>query len=216
MSIFTDLFLAVLAAITLEGVASWAGSKRAVPQRFAASALIVGVGALTAITQLVAGFAPFSGFQAVAAPGVLTHLTQSADGQRQPPEALVFPAASPFSGTPLAWQALADYSYRDYEGYAWYPQAGRRAAATIGPPGLCTYLIAWAPVCRHPWCSRLGRETEIRTAFARGHVDLAVVVDGYPGSGQLRNIYDQTFSPGDRVAGGEVWRATSAGGRETE
>jgi hypothetical protein len=206
ISIFADLVLAVLVAITLEGVASWFQARAGRRRYFVAEAITVGAGALMAIPLFVAGSVPYSGFEAVKAPSVLRHIPNRADGS--PSTALIYPGTDPFHGIPLAWQALAGFSYRDHQGYAWHPRPGKKTAVADPTPGLLYYVNSNAP--KHPSSIVLNakQKHEVRSAFARNGVTEAVVVDGFSASRSMAAIYNQTFGPGQRFGDGEIWSTT--------
>ena len=88
---------------------------------------------------LVASNVPYTGFENVAVPDVLRHVPTGKNGS--PFTVLVFPASGPFSGTPLAWQAVADFPYRDFEGYAWHPQPGHQTAQVGPTASLLDYIV---------------------------------------------------------------------------
>ncbi len=205
ISILTDLLLALLVAITLDGVTSAIQANGGVWRHYLGDVTAAGAGVLMAIPLLVAGNVPYAGFQNVAVPAVLRHVPAETNGN--PLTVLMFPPSSPFSGTPLAWQAVAGFTYRDYEGYAWHPQEGQPTANAGASPSPLSYLVGTATelspsiTLSHVLCR------EIAATFSRNNVRVAVVIGGYPGSEQLTRAFDQIFGPGRRFGDGEIWNA---------
>jgi hypothetical protein len=203
ISIISDLLLAMLAAITLERATSALRAKGGTWRRPVGSAVTIGAGILVGIPLMVASSVPFAAFQRVTVPGVLRHLSKGTDGK--PTTALIFPGGTWYAGTPLAWQALAGFPYRDYEGYAWRPQPGSPTATVSPPPGVLLYMTANAPTAPRSIVLTARQRTVIRSAFAATSVTQAVVVGGYAGSEQLTRVYNQIFGRGRRFGNGEIW-----------
>ena len=206
ISILTDLFLALLVAITLDGVLSAIQTNGGMWRRYLGKIAVGGAGALMVLPLLVASNVPYTGFENAAVPNVLRHVPTGNNGS--PITVLIFPASGPFSGTPLAWQAVADFPYRDFEGYAWHPQPGHQTAQVEPTASLLDYIVGHvAEVSPSVTLSRAQRR-EIAAAFARYHVSVAVVVGGYPGSERLTRVYNQIFGPGHRFGDGEIWNSS--------
>jgi hypothetical protein len=149
---------------------------------------------------------PYTGFQNVAAPDVLRHVPAGKNGS--PFTVLMLPSTNPFSGTPLAWQAVAGFPYRNYEGYAWHPQPGQQTAAAGPAPSLLGYILSTAAETSPSITLTRVLRREIAATFARYDVRVAVVIGGYRGSEQLTRVYNQIFGPGRRFGDGEIWDAT--------
>jgi hypothetical protein len=207
ISILTDLFLALLVAITLEGVMSALQAKGGLWRRgYVGDLAIGGAGVLMAIPLLVGSNMPYTGFENVVSPDVLRHVPTGSRGG--PVTALVFPDGGPFSGIPIAWQAVADFPYRDFEGYAWHPGPGH-GTAQVGPtPSLLDFLVGNAAKTSPSITLSRTQRREFVAGFARYDVGAAIVVGGYPGSQQLTRVYNQIFGPGRRFGDGEIWDAT--------
>lgn len=209
LSILTDVLLALLVAITLQALVS-AVQVSGVRWRGPLSEFtVVGAGVLMVIPLLAGSNVPYAGFQAVAIPEVLQHIPTGTNGAV--PIVLVFPAGSPVSGTSLAWQAVAGFPYRNFEGYAWHPQPGKQAAIAGATSSLPDYLLSSSSetspsVTVGPKLSR-----EIAVAFTHYGVRFAVVIDGYPGSDQLTRVYDQVFGSSRRYGDGQIWTTCRAG-----
>ncbi|MBF6556597.1 MAG: hypothetical protein IVW52_10565 [Acidimicrobiales bacterium] len=207
ISILTDLLLALLVAITLDGVTSAIQANGGVWRRHLGDVTAAGAGVLVAIPLLVAGNVPYVGFESVAVPDVLRHVPTGNNGS--PVTVLLYPPSSPFSGTPLAWQAVAGFPYRDFEGYAWHPQPGQRTANAGANPSPLGYIVGTAPglspsiTLTHALCR------EFAASFVRNSVRVTVVIGGYPGSEPLTRVYDQIFGPGRRFGDGEIWNAAN-------
>ena len=206
ISILTDLFLALLVAITLEGVMSAIQANGGSWRRSLGGLVVGGAGVLMAIPLLVGSNMPYTGFENVVVPDVLRHVPTGNRGS--PFIAVVFPPAGPFSGVPLAWQAVADFPYRSLEGYAWHPRPGH-PTAQVGPtPSVLDYLLGNAAEASPSVTLSRAQRRALAAGFARYDVGVAIVVGGYPGSQQLARVYDQVFGPGRRVGDGEIWDST--------
>jgi hypothetical protein len=202
ISILTDLLLVMLAAITLEkGVATLLASGGRW-RTWAAAAVAVVAAAMMTVPLLVASYAPFAPFESVSVPSAVRLLAPTDGGS--PPVAVVFPASSPWSGSPLAWQAMAGFPYRDAQGYAWHPKSGSHRA-TVDPPGALFYLTADAPTFPKGTVLTAAQRDGIKSALVKNQVTEAVVIDGYAGSAPLTNIYDQVLGPGVHRGDGEFW-----------
>jgi hypothetical protein len=206
ISIITDLFLVMLAAVTLQEVASAIQARDGRWRRPLIDAMTVGTGVLMAIPLFIASYVPFAAFQTVAVPEVLRHVPNRTNGS--PSTALIFPASTPFSGTPLVWQAIAGFPYRDYEGYAWHSEPGQKTAVAGPLPGLLPYITANAPDSSPSIVLTDEQERDIKLAFVHNHVTEAVIIGGYPGSRQLTRAYDQIFGAGQQFGNGEIWNTT--------
>lgn len=210
ISILTDLFLVVLAAISLERAVS-AVQRRSETRRSeawwrpGAGLVALSVGVVTVVPLLVASRVPFAPFESVAAPSALRQLPKTANGS--PSDALVFPGGTWYNGAPLAWQAIAGFPYRDVQGYAWHPVPGS-ARPSVGPQGAIFYLTG--NVAKFPAFVVLSpsQRRVVRLALEDDHVSEAVVIDGYAGSAKISRVYDQVLGPGRRVSDGEVWAVT--------
>jgi hypothetical protein len=203
ISILTDLFLALLVAITLDGVTSAIQAKGDMWRRYLGDIAVGGAGGLMVLLLLVGSNVPYTGFENVAVPNVFRHVPTGKNGS--PLTVLMFPASGPFSGTPLAWQAVADFPYRDFEGYAWHPQLGHQTAQVEPTASLLGYIVEHASEAPPSITLNRVQRREFAAAFVRYHVSVAVVVGGYPGSEQLTRVYNQIFGPGRRVGDGEIW-----------
>jgi hypothetical protein len=205
ISILTDLLLALLVAITLNGVASAIQANGGMRRRHLGDIAVGGAGFLMVLPLLVGGNMPYTGFENVAVPDVLRHVPTGKNGS--PSTVLVFPAGGPFSETPLAWQAVADFPYRDFEGYAWHPQPGHQTAQ-VGPTASVLDYIVERVAAASPstTLTRLQRR-KFAAAFARYHVGAAVVVGGYPGSEELTRVYNEIFGAGRPFGDGEIWNS---------
>jgi hypothetical protein len=203
ISILTDLFLALLVTITLDGVMSAIQANGGLWRRYLGYFAVAGAGVLMAIPLLVGSNMPYTGFENVAVPDVLRHVPTGAQGT--PLTALMLPAGSLLSGPPLAWQAVADFPYRDFEGYAWHPRPGHQTAQVGPDPTLLNYILVNAAETSPSITLTRAQRREFAAAFARYDVRVAIVVDGYPGSRQLARVYNQIFGPGRRFGDGEIW-----------
>ncbi len=139
ISILTDLLLALLVAITLDGVTSAIQANDGWWRRHLGDFVVGGAGVLVAIPLLVGSNVPYTGFENVAVPDVLRHVPTGSRGS--PATVLMFPASGPFTGTPLAWQAVAGFPYRDFEGYAWHPRPGHETPQVGPTPSVLDYLL---------------------------------------------------------------------------
>jgi hypothetical protein len=205
ISILTDLLLAMLVAITLEGVASAIQANGAMRRRYLGDIAVGGAGVLMVLPLLVGSNVPYTGFENVAVPDVLRHVPIAKNGS--PSTVLVFPAAGPFSASPLAWQAVADFPYRDFEGYAWHPQPGRQTAQVEPTASLLDYIVEHVADASPSTTLSRAQLRKFAAAFARYHVRVAVVVGGYPGSEELTHVYNEIFGPGRRFGDGEIWNS---------
>ncbi len=203
ISILTDLLLALLVAITLDGATTAIRAGGGRWRRHLGDVVVGGAGILMAIPMLVGGNVPYTGFENVVVPEVLGHVPTAKDGS--PLTALILPTSSPFSGTPLAWQAVAGFPYRDFDGYAWHPRPGHRTAQVGPTPTVLDYLVDNAARASHLITLTPAQRRQFAAGFARSHVLVAVVVDGHPGSEQLTRVYSQIFGPGRRFGDGEIW-----------
>jgi hypothetical protein len=206
ISILTDLLLALLVAITLDGVTLAIQANGGMWRRYLGDFAAGGAGVLMAIPLLLGSNVPYTGFENVAVPDVLRHVPPGKNGS--PFTVLMLPASSPLSGTPLAWQALAGFSYRDFEGYAWHPQPGHQTAQVGPTPSLIDYILNNAAGASPSITLNLVQRREFAAGFARYHVRVAIVVGGYRGSEQLTRVYNQIFGPGRRFGDGEIWNAS--------
>jgi hypothetical protein len=206
ISILTDLLLAFLVAITLEGVTSAIRANSGMWRRHLGEIAVGGAGLLMVLPLLVGSNVPYTGFENVAVPDVLRHIPTGRDGS--PLTALVYPSGGPFSGTPLAWQAVAGFPYRDFEGYAWHPQVGHQTAQVEANASLLDFIVVHAAEASPSAALTRAQLREFAAAFARYHVPVAVVVGGYPGSKGLTHVYDQLFGPGRRFGDGEIWNTS--------
>jgi hypothetical protein len=205
ISILTNLLLALLASITLEGVlTAWRAAHGQASGRV--EGLIAGAaGVLMAVPMFIGGRVPFAGYVDVSVPAVLRSIPALSDGR--PSIALILPGSGPFAGTPMAWQAIAGFPYADYDGYAWHPQAGSKTGV-VGPlPTVLVYITAKAAETSPTVVLSAAQRRQIGGAFAKYHVTEAVVIDGYPGSKQLTRVYNQLFGSGRRIGNGEIWNA---------
>jgi hypothetical protein len=203
ISILTDLLLALLVAITLDGVTSAIQANGVWWRRHLGDFVVGGAGVLVAIPLLVGSNVPYTGFENVAVPDALRHVPTGSRGS--PATVLMFPASGPFTGTPLAWQAVAGFPYRDFEGYAWHPRPGHQTPQVGPTPSLLDYLQANASAASPSITLSREQRREFAAAFARYHVGVAIVAGGYPGSQQLTRVYNQIFGPGRRFGDGEIW-----------
>jgi hypothetical protein len=203
ISILTDLFLALLVAITLEGVTSAIQANGGSWRRYLGEFAVGAAGVLMAIPLLVGSNMPYTGFDNVVVPDVLRHVPTASQGS--PFTALMLPAGGPFSGTPLAWQAVAGFPYRDFEGYAWHPRPGHQTAQVGPTPSVLDYLLGNAAGASPSLVLSPVQRRALAAGFARYDVRVAIVVGGYPGSQQLTRAYNQIFGPGRRFGDGEIW-----------
>jgi hypothetical protein len=203
ISILTDLFLALLVAIALDGVVSAIRANSGSWRRHLGGIAVAGAGVLMAVPLLLASNMPYTGFENVAVPDVLRHVPTGPQGSA--PIALVLPVGGVFSGPPLAWQAVAGFPYRDFEGYAWHPRPGHQTPQVGPAPSLLNYILANARDTSPSITVTSAQRREFVAAFARNDVRVAIVVDGYPGSEQLARVYNQIFGPGRRFGDGEIW-----------
>ncbi len=206
ISILTDLLLALLVAITLDGVARSIQLNSGVWRRYLGDITVGGAGVLMVLPLLVGSNVPYTRFEHVVVPDVLRHVPTGKSGS--PLTVLMFPASGPFSGTPLVWQAVADFPYRDFEGYAWHPQPDRQTAQVGANPSLLDYIVEHSAEASPSITLNRVQRREFAGAFARYHVRVVVVVSGYPGSEQLTRVYDQIFGPGRRFGDGEIWNSS--------
>ena len=96
---------------------------------------------------------------------------------------------------PLAWQAVADFRYRDFEGYAWHPQPGHQTAQVEPTASLLDYVVGHVAEVSPSVTLNRAQRREIAAAFARYHVGVAVVVGGYPGSERLTRVITRSLAP---------------------
>jgi hypothetical protein len=209
ISILTDLLLALLVAITLESVATAIQAHGRAWRRYLADVTVVGAGVLMAVPLLIGSMVPYAGFQTVAVPEVLRHIPTGSNGSAS--TVLVLPSSSPFSGTPMAWQAVAGFPYRDFEGYSWHPQPGKRTAVAGSTSSVLDYIVTNSAEASPSVVVSAALRGEISAAFARYGVRFAVVVDGYPGSEQLTRVYNQIFGTSRRFGAGRLWSTCRTG-----
>ena len=203
ISIVTDLLLAMLVAVTLEHATRMLRSDGGPLRRHLVDIAVGGAGVLMAVPLLVGSYVPYAGFESLSVPEVLRHIPAGAGGS--PPTLLMLPAGTPFSEAPLAWQAVDDFPYRDFEGYAWHPQPGHPTADAGPTSSLLDYLLSNAANLSPTVMLNQKDRRELIAAFAHYHVGVAVVISGHPGSGQLTRVYDQIFGAGRRYGDGEIW-----------
>jgi hypothetical protein len=205
ISILTDLLLALLVAITLDGVTSAIQAHGGMRRRHFGDIAVGSAGVLMVLPLLIGGNMPYTGFENVAVPDVLRHVPTGKNGS--PSTVLVFPASGPFSETPLAWQAVADFPYRDFEGYAWHPQPGHQTAQVGPTASVLDYIVERVAAASPSTTLTPIQRRNFAAAFARYDVGAAVVVDGYPGSEELTHVYNEIFGPGRRFGDGEIWNS---------
>jgi hypothetical protein len=197
---FTDLCLAILAAITLEEFVA-----RAVRAGADAIVRLAGVAVVSAIaiaSVIVATALPFYGFTSVSPPAVLRDIPQH---NGQPPIAVVYPSGGVFDGPPLATQAVAGFTWRDWSGYAWHPvRPGSTTGTVIAPGNVVQYLVALAPVLQHERLTPSHRR-QIRDAVEALGARYVVILDGYNGSARLSYLMAQVFGHGQSQSGGRIW-----------
>jgi hypothetical protein len=208
ISVITDGLLVLLAMITLQHLSAIV--RRRITSHWRELALGAG-GALAAaamvVPLLVAGEVPFGAVESVSAPAVLSHIPETASGQA--PIALVFPAGSLFDGTPLAWQALAGFSWRDWGGYAWHPLPGGHGLGQAVPDrSLALYLTVNGAATPARIVLTAAQHRQITTGLAAMQISYVVIVNGYPGSAQLTRVFSQLYGSGKRSSSGTIWRTT--------
>lgn len=200
LSVLTDSLLVIAAAIAADEALS-ALSRREVPATARLAALGT-AGVLAVGPMLVASEVPFGVFTAVSAPKVLTEIPQVGG---QPPIAVVYPPGDVFDGPPLAWQALAGFSWRSWSGYAWHPSARSGGRPTVNvAPSVVQYLTALAPVLPHEHLTPSHRRQVLGSLQHLG-IQTVVIVDGYSGSAKLAWWMDQVLGPARHEGGGSLW-----------
>ena len=205
ISILTDLLLAILASITLEAVVSALATAEGRTRHLVEGLTATAAGVLMVFPMLLAAGVPWSEFETVTTPQVLIHAPAGRGGVT--PEALVYPAGDVFTGPPLAWQALAGFTYRNYEGYAWHPIPGQQTGVVTVAPSVLIFLMYNAAATSPTIVLTPYQHRQIGGAFRHYGVTEAIIVDGYPGSTRLARVYDQLFGPGRRYPDGEIWNA---------
>jgi hypothetical protein len=205
MSVITDGLLVLLAMITLQQLSGMVRGHFPSPWRQVALAVAGSLATVAMVVPvLIAGEVPFAAVESVTAPSVLAHIPATASGEA--PIALVFPAGSLFDGTPLAWQALAGFSWRDWGGYAWHPSPGGHGLGQAVPDrSLALYLTVNAAATPPRIVLTARQHHQITTGLAAMQISYVVVVNGYPGSAQLTRVFSQLYGSGQRYHSGTIW-----------
>jgi hypothetical protein len=207
ISVITDGLVVLLAMVTLQQLSAM------VRRRFASrwrEVVLTVAGTLAAgamvVPLLVAGEVPFGSVESVRAPAVLDHIPETATGKA--PIALVFPAGSLFDGTPLAWQALSGFSWRDWGGYAWHPLPGGHGLGRAVPDrSLALYLTVNADATPPRIVLTPAQHHQITLGLSAMQISYVVVVNGYPGSAQLTRVFSQLYGSGQRYPSGTIWHS---------